>query len=266
MHSALATLIDRLDNPAISETGVIRWGAPVPSFGDLATSSVATLGLNPSNREFVDETGRELDGLDRRFHTLQSLGLRSWEDTNARHLRMILDSCRNYFLCNPYDRWFRRLDQIVFGTGASFYGHSNTACHLDLIHYATSTKWVDLTFRQRSTLLSVAGDVLALLLRDSEVRTLVLNGSSVVEHFETVSSVRLEQLEMPHWALPRRSKPDVVGISHRGIISSLCGVKLSHNILVLGYNHNIQSSFGVTTEVVSAICTWIAAETARADR
>ena len=127
MHSALATLIDRLDDPRIADAGVIRWGAPVPSFGDLSTSKVATLGLNPSNREFVDEIGRELDGRDRRFHSLQSLGLSSWEDANATHLRMILSSCKNYFLCNPYDRWFKRLDVIVSGTEASFYGDTNGA-------------------------------------------------------------------------------------------------------------------------------------------
>src|SRR5579864_8279521 len=99
MHSALATLIDRMDDPRITRSGVIRWGAPVPSFGDLATSTVATLGLNPSNREFVDEAGNELDGWDRRFHTLHSLGLCCWEDASAAHLRMILASCRNYFRC-----------------------------------------------------------------------------------------------------------------------------------------------------------------------
>ena len=62
MHSALATLIDRLDSPAVLETEVIPWGSPVPSFGDLSISRVATLGLNPSNREFVDESGGELQG------------------------------------------------------------------------------------------------------------------------------------------------------------------------------------------------------------
>lgn len=263
MYSALTTLIDRLDKPEIAETGVISWGAPVPSFGNVATSVVATLGLNPSNREFVDESGRELDGPNRRFHTLQSLGLRSWEDTEARHLRMILDSCRNYFLCNPYDRWFKRLDDIVAGTGASFYDDSSTACHLDLVPYATSSKWTELTIHQRSTLLLFARDVLGILLRDSPIRMLLLNGSSVVEHFEKVTNVRLEPRQMQHWTLPRRTKPDVLGISYRGTVHSLCGVKLSQGILVLGYNHNIQSSFGVTSEVVLAIQEWVASEVAR---
>jgi hypothetical protein len=263
VHSALATLIDRMDDPRITRSGVIRWGAPVPSFGDLATSKVATLGLNPSNREFVDEAGKELDGRARRFHTLQSLGIRSWEDANPSHLRLILNSCRNYFLCNPYDRWFKRLDEVVSGTEMSFYGDSNRACHLDLIPYATFHKWTDLTPVQRITLLSSAGDVLALLLRDSPVRVLLLNGASVVEHFERLTGLHLGRREMRDWGLCRRGTRQVRGISYQGVLRHLCGVSLSREVLVLGYNHNIQSSFGVTTRVVDAIRDWVSTESDR---
>jgi hypothetical protein len=44
------------------DSNVIPWACPIPSFGDLTRARVATLGLNPSNREFVDERGNELDG------------------------------------------------------------------------------------------------------------------------------------------------------------------------------------------------------------
>lgn len=257
MHSTLTTLIDRLDSSAVSRTNVIRWGSPVPSFGDLSTSHVATLGLNPSNREFVDEHGNELEGASRRFHTLRSLGLKSWSEVDARHLRMILDVCRGYFGGNPYDRWFRRMDQIIAGTGASYYGKSCGACHLDLIPYATARKWAELSVKQQSSLLTIAGDTLGMLLRDSPVRILVLNGRSVVEHFQCVAGVRLESYEMPAWSLPRQSRP-VIGIAYRGTVGALSGIELSHNILVLGFNHNIQSSFGVTAGVVQAIRGWIA--------
>jgi hypothetical protein len=241
----------------VSGTDVIRWGCPVPSFGDLSISRVATLGLNPSNREFVDELGDELRGPLRRFHTLNSLGLESWADADARHLRLILDSCRTYFLGNPYDRWFKRLDQVVSGANASFYDESRAACHLDLIPYATARKWTELTARQRSSLLAVAADTLGLLLRDSPVQLLILNGRSVVEQFQDIADIRLEQQEMPAWSLPRRPKPDVTGLAYRGVVHALSGRLLPHEILVLGYNHNLQGSFGVTKNVVLAIRDWI---------
>ena len=37
------------------DSNVIPWACPIPSFGDFTRARVATLGLNPSNREFVDE-------------------------------------------------------------------------------------------------------------------------------------------------------------------------------------------------------------------
>ena len=257
MHTTLTTLIDRLDSSATSESGVIHWGAPVPSFGDLATSHVATLGLNPSNREFVDEAGSELQGTARRFHTLNSLGLPSWADTDSRHLRLILESCRSYFLVNPYDRWFKRLDFVVSAASASYYETNRAACHLDLIPYATARKWAELGARQRSSLLAIAADTLGLLLRDSPVQILILNGQSVVEHFQEIAGVRLDRERMHSWSLPRVPKPDVAGFAYRGFIESLAGVALPRRILVLGYNHNLQSSFGVTSQVIRSIREWI---------
>ena len=263
MFTTLTSLIDRLDSSAVSGTAVIRWGSPVPSFGDLAGSEVATLGLNPSNREFVDERGDELEGPSRRFHTLRSLGLETWSDADATDLRLILESCRQYFLNNPYDRWFGKLSYVTAGTGASFYDSSRPACHLDLIPYATSCKWTDLAPAQRAKLLRVAGDALALLLRESPVRVIVLNGRSVVEHFQTIAGVSLERHSMASWALPRQAVSDVAGIAYKGVVDTLSGIPLGREILVLGYNHNLQSSFGVTSAVVDSIRDWITLESSK---
>lgn len=258
VHTTLTTLINRLDSAVISGTDVIRWGCPVPSFGDLSTSRVATLGLNPSNREFVDEAGNELQGVVRRFHTLNSLGLKSWSDVDARHLRLILETCRLYFLRNPYYAWFKRLDLIVSGAKASYCDPSCGACHLDLIPYATARKWTELTAQQRALLLTVASDTLGILLRDSPVRILILNGRSVVKQFQDIAGACLEELEMPAWSLPRQSKTDVAGVAYKGMVDTLSGITLEHRVLVLGFNHNLQSSFGVPTKVIHEIRGWIA--------
>ena len=245
MHTALATLIDRLDSPALLGTNVIQWGCPVPVFGDLSSSRVATLGLNPSNREFVDAFGNELQGASRRFHTLNSLGLASWSDADARHLTLILDSCRTYFHRNPYDRWFKRLDQVVRGANGSYYDAPYEACHLDLIPYATARRWTELTMHKRSSLLAVAGDALGLLLQDSPVQVLILNGSAVVKQFQEIAGIRFQRQEMYAWSLPRQSGPNVTGFAYKGVVETLLGNELEHELLVLGFNHNLQSSFGV---------------------
>lgn len=257
MHATLSSLLERLDSEALSAAKVIPWSSPIPSFGDLSRSTVATLGLNPSNREFVDIAGKELDGSLRRFHTLKSLGLRKWSDANAQHRKLIMDSCDRYFYQNPYDGWFKGLDKIISGTEASYYDPSIKACHLDLIPYATACKWTELTSQQRSLLLTLAGDTLGLLLKDSPVRLLILNGKTVIENLQRIAGVNFEQESIPNWTLPRKSGIGVKGFAFRGTIREVAGVHLSREVHVLGFNHNIQSSFGVTTQVKVAIRNWV---------
>lgn len=256
MLTTLTTLIDRLDRGAVAED-VLPWGCPVPAFGDLSISRIATLGINPSNREFVDASGGELDGAARRFPTLKSLGLASWSHTDATHLESIMDSCRSYFFRNPYNSWFQRLDYIIADSGASYYHAASAACHLDLIPYATARKWTELPHRQRSTLLAAAGDTLGLLLHQSRVRLLVLNGRSVVEGFQELAGVRLDAEEISAWNLSRNSTDDVKGIAYSGTINGLSGIHFGRSIKVLGFNHNLQSSFGVTKEVMTSIRDWV---------
>ncbi|HET9407270.1 MAG TPA: hypothetical protein VFO39_08525 [Candidatus Sulfotelmatobacter sp.] len=69
---------------------------------------------------------------------------------------------------------------------------------------------------------------------------------------------------MRDWRLGRRGTSHVQGIAYRGVLSRLCGISLSREVVVLGYNHNIQSSFGVTTQVVDAIRGWVSTESDRA--
>ena len=59
------------------------------------------------------------------------------------------------------------------------------------------------------------------------------------------------------WALPRKHGNNVAGYAYEHRIREIGGVKLDHTVLVLGFNHNLQSSFGVTREVAAEIQKWI---------
>ena len=256
MHDTLATLIDLLETSHLRAAGVIPWGSPVPAFGDPNRARVATLGLNPSNREFLDSVGNELDGRLRRFHTLNSLGLHSWAEADARHIQEIIYYCHEYFQRNPYDRWFRVLDHVLRGAGVSYYGGKD-ACHLDLIPFATKGKWMQLTLSQRRALLTIGVGALTQVLVCSPIRVLILNGRSVVSHFEKLAGIALRGTRMPHWSLPRQSGQPVRGFAYRGYLRRLCRQCLGREVLVLGYNHNLQSSFGVTNGVRREIRRWV---------
>jgi hypothetical protein len=256
MNDELSILIELLKNPNLLTTPIIPWSCPVPSFGNPEKAKVATVGLNPSNREFVDNNGFELDGLSRRFPTLNSLGINSWSEIEQNHLNLILQLCKEYFLRNPYDLWFKKLDYLISGTKMSFYTSSAQACHLDLIPYATSCKWINLTLEQKTILLELSVDILGLILKNSSIRLLVLNGKTVVENFEKISNVKFDVQHMPNWTLPRKST-GVKGYAYKGILNVIGNINIGTNIVVLGFNHNIQSSYGVTNGVQDAIRNWI---------
>jgi hypothetical protein len=104
----------------------------------------------------------------------------------------------------------------------------------------------------------MCADILARLLQDSPVRILILNGSGVVRHFQQMTHVSLKVEEKPDWTLPRTYGGGVVGFAYTGIVETLAGIGLSRPLVILGFNHNIQSSFGVTTRAIHAIRTWVA--------
>jgi hypothetical protein len=271
MYSTIVRLVNELAGARLSGTNVIRWGSPVPVFGDSETATVATLGLNPSNREFVDELGRELEGQARRFHTLASLGLANWYSADARHLSLVVQSCKHYFQRNPYDRWFRKLESVIEGTGASYYCRKEalalpvrSACHIDLIPFATHSKWINLTSRQRSRLMNRSSFALGTLLRNSSIRVLILNGQTVVDHFEAMCGIQLEREEHPEFTLPRQTGSSVRGIGYRGAVRVVGDTHLDHDLAIIGYNHNIQSSYGVTQRSMTAIRNWLRAEASQA--
>lgn len=257
MNQELLYLVKKLNHPSCKESDVITWGSPVPLFGNLSFAKIATVGLNPSSREFVDESGKELRGSNRRFQTLNSLGLAQWDDIEQRHLKKIADSCQEYFNRNPYDVWFKKLDNLISGTSMSYYFPSSQACHLDLIPFATSTKWTGLSTAQKNKLLKISGDSLATLLNNSSIKLLILNGSSVVANLQKLSNEKFEKTQMPNWNLKRKGTNEVEGYAYQGIISSFSNINLRNKIYVLGYNHNIQSSFGVTSKVQLSIRNWI---------
>jgi len=150
------------------------------------------------------------------------------------------------------------MNDVLAAAGASYSGADPRACHLDLVPYATARKWTGLTSYERAHLLALAGKAFGRTLQSSSVRVLILNGASVVSALEATVDLHLERREMDAWTLRKQSRHAAVGIAYSGHIVSVSGVHLDRRIQVLGFNHNIQSSFGVKREVVLAIAAWIA--------
>jgi hypothetical protein len=254
----METLVSHLADDRLSEVGVIGWAQPVAAFGNPGRSRMATLGLNPSNLEFEDDDGRELIAPANRFETLTSLELPRWSASTRSEIERVWLSCQEYFLRRPYHRWFRPLDRIINRAGASYYCEFSSACHLDLVPFATKKKWSVLNSMERDLLLSLGVPSFVRTLGTSDVRVIVLNGASVVKAVGDLLDKPLQQCDMRGWALGRRGNKAVIGKAYWGTITRLGRYPLDRELLVLGYNHNIQSSFGVTGAVIDRIGAWIA--------
>lgn len=258
--SELEDLIGKMDSPDLLEADIIPWGSPIMSFGDFEKSKIATLGINPSNREFVGTNGNELDGFERRFHTLKSLHLNQWKDLQPKHISIINESFKEYFLRNPYDGWFKKLDYLISETSISYYFPSSEACHLDLIPYATRNKWSDLNSKQQNALLTSTVDILGELIKRSAIEIMVLNGQTVVENLQKVSNKIFLRKLNEDWTLKRKSGEGVSGYSYTGFIDKIGDTHLNKKVKVLGFNHNIQSSFGISSAILSSLKDWITFE------
>lgn len=251
-------LVDLLHKGRPVELGAIPWASPVLAFGDPVNSRVATLGLNPSNLEFVDRFGHELNAPHHRFESLSTLKVAGWGEVARSGIRRVWQACEDYFYRNPYDQWFKRLERLLVGTGASYYTSLGVkACHLDLVPFATAHKWSSLTNQERAQLIELGTPSLVKTILASDIRVLILNGSAVAREFcRLVPDEPLEARSMPSWSLQEGRVP---GVGYIGRVSQLGGYALDRELLVLGYNHNIQSSFGVTKTAVSNIGAWIGA-------
>lgn len=247
----MARLVEALDSGR-PELGVVTWACPVPFFGRIDQARIATVGINPSNREFVRSDGAELDGPQRRLPSLASLALDDWSQATGGDVRTLTQACLRYFEGNPYRLWFDVLERVLNRGGFSYYEGSRAA-HIDLVAYATASKWSMLGPTVRRKLITQGRLTLATVIRDSPIDLLVLNGRSVVNEFIASAEVELRASTVPAWTLPRSTGPGVAGVRYSGTLRSVAGVDLERCVQVIGFNHNLQSSFGVTTTVMRQI-------------
>ena len=147
-----AHLVQRARQPPPEGCAVIPKSTPVVAFGDPRRVRVATLGINPSSAEFNDRSGELLTGPRRRLATLDSIGAGSYTGIDDEAARRILDDCAMYFQRRPYG-WFNALDQILRPALAASY-FDGSACHLDLVQWATDPIWQDLPEQVQARLLS----------------------------------------------------------------------------------------------------------------
>lgn len=223
--------IEMAARPAPPVASIVEGSTPVLSFGDPLRAEVATLGINPSRLEFCSAVGVLLTGDGRRLATTDSLGAVPGRPLTADQAREVVAGCGGYFERNPYS-WFKPLEALLnHAAGASYY--DRTACHLDLVQWATDPVWGKLGDRGGAELLVAEGRPhLELLLGRSNVHLVLLNGTAVVRQVSRMGVAQLHEVKR----IPKGS--------------TMCRLFAGEGrgINYAGWSTNLQTSFGVSNE------------------
>ncbi len=219
---------------------VVDGSTPVVAFGDPSRAEVATLGINPSASEFL-QSGQLLRGAGRRLATLESIGAERLDRLTAAQVGEVLSDCATYFQRRPYKRWFDPLDDLLkVAADVSYY--EGSACHLDLVQWATQPIWGRISDRSVQTALLEDGTphLRAQLAREN-VRLVLINGRQVLKQVVAVGLVELE------------------GVGRLPLGTSNCAlyVGTEGGIRWAGWSTNLQSSFGVSTAFKQQLGEWL---------
>lgn len=240
MTDVLSEMVRR---PTPDDSFVVPGSTPVIAFGDPRTARVATLGINPSGVEFLG-AGSMLTGSDRRLATLESLGAESTETLTSPQVDAVIDACAAYFSRNPYLKWFRPLDTLLQDALKVQYA-DGTACHLDIVQWATEPVWgkiPDGTVKTR--LLDEGAPHLKKLLDHSAIEVVIVNGAAVWDQLAATGiTTTVDDVDTLKYGNDGKSTALRIGEGS--------GVRF------IGWTLNLQSSFGVRTQDRSALARWV---------
>lgn len=146
MHTLIKTALAAYNSAPQSVR--VSPSVPVLYFGDYQSYRkshlrIITVGLNPSLNEFP---------ITKPFNPFRRFGAAATSPTSVSSMEMALN---NYFVNDPYKKWFSCFEPLLSGFGASFYPgrRQNTALHTDLLSpVATNPTWSALNKNDQASL------------------------------------------------------------------------------------------------------------------
>jgi len=174
---------------------LVEFSTPVVSFGYPKRARAATLGINPSSNEFQIGNGNKnpLKVGDKRLVDTLQFGTDKPKSLTRDQAVEVIKGCYNYFNVNPYD-WFEKLEQtILLPSGFSYY--DNTACHLDLVQWATDPVWQSIKDKTvTKALLDADQDFLEFQLKEYDFEVIFLNGATVMKTVKSLDLCKFKEV------------------------------------------------------------------------
>jgi len=186
-------IIERIKRKIEPQMFIVPQSTPVIFFGNYDKARACTISLNPSNKEFVDQSDRLLDERSReRLCSRKKLNKTDNEELTDDDANIVIKYCTDYFKLRPYRLWFDPFNYFIERYGNYSY-YKDSCVGLDLSQWATSKKWNEIPENLRHKLVANDLPVLKYLLnKDFEI--MFLNGRTVVENISECLDISLKNI------------------------------------------------------------------------
>jgi len=230
-----------MTNP--NNSAIVVGSTPVVVFGNIKTSNIATLGINPSKNEF-QKNGIDLDEEHRRFETLNSLNSVNLSSLTKVQVDKVFDTCTNYFKINPYTKWFDQLENNILNKfSVSYYLH--TACHLDIVQWATDPIWRNLDYATKAQLIQQDIAFLATQLKEERIEILLINGKEATDIFQNYFKATLIE-------------KDKLVVANKTCNVYKFDLQIADKFIrIYAWSNNLQSTVGLTNQMRTEIGKWV---------
>ena len=227
-------------HPKIPEANISDLTTPVVYFGQYISAKAATVGINPSDREFFEKDQTLFKHDSKRLTDAEKLGKSFCAGLSDHEIQKIISGCDNYYKSmNAYMTWFNPLQQVAQYSIKSSYV-DGSLCHIDLLPWATSTKWGKLQKTTKEELLEAGRPFFEGLVKNSGFQYLFLNGRSVIDAFcKTIEP--LNEIDRVSFLSVEGNKTN----RSYGLWKSNWNGKT-----VVGWSVNLQSSHGVSKPMI----------------
>lgn len=175
-------ILDFISQPIPENIGILAHSIPIPFFGNIEKSIVATLSLNPSDKEFRQDRHPSLilANEKKRFKDRDFFDITDKQSLTKFQAEIAYDSYLSYFKNNPYKKWFNKLDSLLSPVGFSYY--DGTMSHLDITPWATFQKWDNLN--TKDAVLNASANISEYILDNYDLKFLFVNGKTTFSHLQ----------------------------------------------------------------------------------
>lgn len=247
MRNITPEVANRIRRAAPHNGYVVQGSLPVVSFGDMGRARVATLSLNPSDREFLRQDGSWLLGDQKRLESLVSLGAEHPSNLTEEQVTQVVQRCEQYFDGPWFGQWFSHLERLLKVTGVGSY-LDGSACHLDLVQWATRPKAGDIPRPDWDAMVEEDKEFLSWQLRTGMVNAVLINGASSLAGVEATGIAG--SFDTEEIGFQRSNGPGKLRVSRA----------TKNGVVYLGWNLVLHQ--GISTDGIFKLAEWISARLA----